>query len=352
MVMNVPKELIAVAPKQPALREYEEPELGPSQVRIKSQLSAEKHGTMLSLYLGVSPFTNKKYDAESGLFVLEKEGKGWTTSFPMKLGNMTVGTVTETGSKVQKLKVGDRIYAYLPIRETHTVGEETVNIAPVELCNKDLVCIDPAVVALMAVREGHIRVGDTIAVFGLGAIGLMAVQLAKLSGALTVIGVEPIEKRRNLAEIYGADLLLNPFEIDTGQKIKEATDGKGVDISLETSGSYRALHEAIRATRFGGAIVPVSWYHGEAEGLNLGEEWHFNRQVMISGARVESEPYRDYPLWDKKRIYSTVLELFKKKRLTSQGMLSPVVKFEDVVEAYQMLVEKPEETIKLGVVYS
>ena len=348
----MPKELIAVAPKQPALREYEEPELGLSQIRVKSQLSAEKHGTMLSFYLGVSSFTNKRYDAESGLFVPEKGGKGWTASFPMRLGNMTVGTVTEAGSKVQKLKVGDRVYAYLPIRETHTVSEETVNIAPVELCNKDLVCIDPAVVALMAVREGHIRVGDTVAVFGLGAIGLMAVQLAKLSGALTVIGVERIEKRRSLAETYGADLLLNPFKIDIGQKIKEATDGKGVDVSLETSGSYRALHEAIRATRFGGAVVPVSWYHGKAEGLNLGEEWHFNRQVMISGARVESEPYRDYPLWDKKRIYSTVLELFKKKRLTSQGMLSPVVKFEDAVEAYRMLVEKPEETIKLGVVYS
>jgi threonine dehydrogenase-like Zn-dependent dehydrogenase len=204
----------------------------------------------------------------------------------------------------------------------------------------------------MAVREGHIRIGDTVAVFGLGAIGLMAVQLAKLSGALTIIGVEPIEKRRCLAETYGADLLLNPFEIDVGQKVKNVTDSKGVDISIDTSGSYRALHEAIRATRFGGAIIPVSWYHGEATGLNLGEEWHFNRQVMISGARVESEPYRDYPLWDKRRIYGTVLELFRKKRLTSQGMLSPITKFEDAVKAYRMLAKKPEETIKLGVVYS
>ncbi|MEM2129825.1 MAG: zinc-binding alcohol dehydrogenase [Candidatus Bathyarchaeia archaeon] len=347
----MPKELVAVAPKQPALREYEEPELGQKQVRIKSQLSAEKHGTMLSLYLGISSFTNKRYDAKTGLFFPEKEGKGWT-SFPMRLGNMTVGTVTEVGSNVQKFKVGDRVYGYLPIRETHTVNEEAVSIAPVELCDKDLVCVDPAVVALMAVREGHVRVGDAVAVFGLGAIGLMAVQLAKISGALKIIGIEPFEKRRTLAETYGADLTLNPFEVDVGQKIKEITNGKGVDISLETSGSYRALHEAIRSTSFGGTIVPVSWYHGEAKGLNLGEEWHFNRQIMVSGARVESEPYRDYPLWDKGRIYESVLELFKRRRLTSQGMLCPLVKFENVVEAYKMIAEKPEETIKLGVVYA
>jgi len=124
-----------------------------------------------------------------------------------------------------------------------------------------------------------------------------------------------------------------------------------VDISLDTSGSYQALHQAIRATRYGGTVVPVSWYHGEAKGLNLGEEWHFNRHVMVSGARVESEPYRDHPLWDRERLYETVLELFRTKELTSKGMLSPVVRFGEVVEAYRTLDERPEETIKLGVTY-
>jgi threonine dehydrogenase-like Zn-dependent dehydrogenase len=352
MVKTMPKELIAVAPKQPAFREYEETTLGMRQIRVKSQLSAEKHGTMLTLFLGASSFTNKRYDVETGLFLPESAGKGWTSSFPLSLGNMTVGTVTEIGDKVGKIKVGDRVYGYLPIRETHTVEEQVANVAPVELCDKDLVCIDPAVVALMAVREGHIRIGDTVAIFGLGAIGLMAVQLAKLSGALTVIGVEPIEKRRNLAETYGADITLNPFQGDVSLEIRKFTGGKGVDISLETSGSYRALHEAIRAARFGGSVIPVSWYHGEVKGLDLGEEWHFNRQVLISGARVESEPYRDYPLWDRKRLYDSVLELFRRKCLSSQGMLNPVVRFEDVIEAYMMIADKPEEMIKLGVVYS
>jgi len=348
----VPKELVATAPKQLALREYEDPPLKPNQIRIKSQFSAEKHGTMLPIFLGSSTLTNKRYDAESGLFLPESSGKGWTAKFPMNLGNMTVGSVTEAGDKTKKVKVGDRVYGYLPIRETHTVNEENVTVAPVELGDRDIVCIDPAVVALMAVREGRVRIGDTVAVFGLGAIGLMAVQLAKLSGALTVIGIELIQKRRNLAETYGADITLNPLECDVGFEMKKLTGGKSVDISLETSGSYKALHEAIRSTRYGGTVVPVSWYHGEAKGLNLGEEWHFNRQTLVSGARVESEPYRDYPLWDRKRLYNTVIELFKKKHLTSQGLLTPTVQFKDVAEAYMKIVDKPEETIKLGVTYS
>ncbi len=347
----MPRELVAIAPRQPALREYEEPSLESNQIRIKSLFSAEKHGTTLSVYRGVSPFTDKRYDPELSIFIPKTAERGWTVSFPMRLGNITVGTVTEVGSEVKKFQLGNRVYGYLPIKETHVSREERVRLAPPELSNENLVCIDPAVVALMAIREGHVRLGDKVAIFGLGAIGLMAVQMAKLLGALTVIGVEPIEKRRELAETYGADTLFNPFDCDAGLEIRKATEGKGVDISLDTSGSYQALHQAIRATRYGGTVVPVSWYHGEAKGLNLGEEWHFNRHVMVSGARVESEPYRDHPLWDRERLYDTVLQLFRKKELTSKGMLSPIVRFEDVVEAYRTLDERPEETIKLGVTY-
>jgi threonine dehydrogenase-like Zn-dependent dehydrogenase len=348
----MPKELVAVASKKLALKEYEELPLRPSESRIKSLLSAEKHGTTLAIYAGASPFSEKTYDAKKGLFVPRKTDMGKASLFPMRLGNMTVGTVTETGSQVKKLKVGDRVYGYLPIKETHTVDEVAVNVAPTDLTNEDLVCLDPAVVAFMAVREGRIRLGDSVAIFGLGAIGLMAIQLAKLAGALIVVGVELIKKRRSLAEAYGADMILDPLECDIGAEVKNATGGHGTDVSIEASGSYKALHEAIRATRYGGVVVPVSWYHGESKGLNLGEEWHFNRQVMVSGARVESEPYRDYPLWDRKRVYETVIRLFQTKRLTSKGLLCPIVKLEDAVEAYRTLEEKPEETIKLGVKYS
>ncbi len=350
-VSNMPRELVAIAPRQPALREYDEPSLEHDQIRIKSLLSAEKHGTTLSVYKGVSPFTDKRFDPELGIFLPKEAKNGWTVSFPMRLGNMTVGVVTEAGRDARRFKVGERVYGYLPIRETHVVSEEAVRLAPPELSNENLVCIDPAVVALMAIREGRVRIGDRVAIFGLGAIGLMAVQLAKLSGALNVVGVEPIEKRRRLAETYGAHMLFDPFDCDVGLEIRKATDGKGVDISLDTSGSYSALHEAIRATRYGGTIVPVSWYHGEAKGLDLGEEWHFNRHVMVSGARVESEPYRDHPLWDRKRIYETVLQLFQRRNLTSRGMLHPIVRFKEVAKAYKILDEKPEETIKLGVIY-
>lgn len=345
----MPREVVAVAPKRLVFREYEEAPLKSNQVRIRSQFSAEKHGTTLAIYRGVSPLNKKRFSSDVGLF-LEKEGGG--ISFPINLGNMTVGVVTEIGREVTRFKISDRVYGYLPMREAHTVTEEKVNPAPPDLNDQEIVCIDPATVALMAVREGNVKIGEKVAVFGLGAIGLMCVQMAKLSGSVFVVCVEPIEKRRKLAENYGSDIFIDPRVGDPGLEIRKVTEGKGVDISIETSGSYSALHQAIRGTRYGGTIVPVSWYHGEAEGLNLGEEWHFNRHIMVSGARVESEPYRDYPRWNRKRIYETVIKLLQQRKLTVKGMLSPIVKFEDVIEAYRMIDENPEETIKLGVKYA
>lgn len=229
----MPRELVATAPRTPVLRGYVERPLKPGEVRIRSRLSAEKHGTSLTVYRGEVP----------------------GVTFPIALGNMSVGIVAETAVGVTGLKLGDRVYGYLPVRETHVVGEERVSLAPEELHDEELVCIDPAVVALMAVREGRLRLGDNAAVFGTGAIGLFAVQMAKLSGCMLVVAVEPVGKRRRLAERFGADRVVDPTAEDAVSKIKELTDGKGVDVALEVSGQYRVLNQAIKATKRGCMII-------------------------------------------------------------------------------------------------
>lgn len=341
------KEVVAIAPGQIILRRYEEklPEL--NQVCIRSELSAEKHGTTLTFCKGLTSHSKKIWDDELELFLPQKGG---TSIFPLHLGNITVGTVTKTGREVARFKVGDRVWSYLPIRKNHIIEEDRVHLVPPGLRDEQIVCIDPAVVALMSVREARFSLGDKVAIFGLGAIGLLVVQMVKLSGATFVVGIDPVSSRRKLAKKYGADLTIDPTALDAGLEIKLATEKKGVDIAMEVSGSYKALHQAIRGTRYGGTIVPVSFYHGEAKDLNLGEEWHLNRYRMVSGIRVESEPYRDHPRWDRQRIYKTVIELFQKKNLIINDLLH-IVDFGDVLEAYRTIDEHPDRWIKLAVKY-
>jgi len=348
----MPLELVAVAPRQPVLREYPDREPGEGEVLIRSILSAEKHGTMLLLYRGESPFADKVFDGKHGLFLPKQQPALPVFDPPMPLGNTTVGIIEAVGPGVENLSVGTRVYGYLPIRETHAVSAVAVKRAPEGVSNEMLVCVDPALVALTAVREGNVRLGETVAVFGMGAIGLITLQMAKLCGAAFVVAVEPVPLRAELAARYGADLVLDPAaDPDVGLAIRRATDMDGVDIAIETSGSYRALHHALRATRYGGTIVPVAWYHGPAADLNLGEEWHFNRHTLVSGARLESAPYRDHPRWQPARGEKTVLGLFEKGKLTVEGMLHPRVPIRQAAEAYRLIDEHPERCVKLAVEY-
>src|SRR5699024_5428152 len=100
-------------------------------------------------------------------------------SFPRRLGNMAVGTVTEIGPEVTGFAVGDRVFGHFPIRETQTVDQSRADPLPEGLSAEAALCLDPVVMAL-AMRDANIKLGDRVAVFGMGAIGLIAVQLARL----------------------------------------------------------------------------------------------------------------------------------------------------------------------------
>jgi threonine dehydrogenase-like Zn-dependent dehydrogenase len=96
--------------------------------------------------------------------------------------------------------------------------------------------------------------------------------------------------------------------------------------------------------------VPLAFYHGDARGLRLGEEWHMNRIDMIS-SRACSDPNREHPRWDDHRIRQVAFDLIRTGRVNTQGIVHPIVPFDEALEAYRMLDEHPETAIKLGVVY-
>ncbi|MDQ3766994.1 MAG: zinc-binding alcohol dehydrogenase [Actinomycetota bacterium] len=365
----MPRELIALEPRKPVLREYEEPELRLRQIRIRTEFASPKHGTELVGYRNESA-VNRPYDPEWGCMIPRPEGEV-PRNFP--LGNMAVGVVTEVGPEVTRFRVGERVFGHFPIRETHTVDETAADPLPEGLDPEEAVCLDPAVMAL-AVRDAQIRLGDHVAVFGLGAIGLMAVQMARIAGAEKVIAVDPIEPRRSVAVALGADVALDPLADggDAGMAIRRisgfapsavepptrVTGGyweiptqfgqRGVDVAVEAAGSAQALHHAIRATRFGGTVCVMSFYGKDAAGLRLGEEFHVNRLQMVS-ARVESLPLRDAPVWTLERLVEVALGWLTSGRLRTEGIVTPVVPFDESVEAYREIDEHPERSIKLGI---
>jgi len=90
----------------------------------------------------------------------------------------------------------------------------------------------------------------------------------------------------------------------------------------------------------------ISYYGGDASGL--GDEFHVNRQQLVS-ARVESLPLRDAPAWTLERLVDVGLRWLTSGRLRTEGIVTPVVPFEESVEAYREIDERPERSIKLGI---
>jgi threonine dehydrogenase-like Zn-dependent dehydrogenase len=363
----MPRELIAVAPRTPVIRDYDERPLARREIRIRTEFASPKHGTELVNYRD-EPAAHRPYDRQIGAVMTRR-----ADSFPRPLGNMAVGTVVESGEDVTRFRIGDRVFGHFPIRETQIVDETGADLLPEGLSPEAATCLDPAVMAF-AVRDAGIKLGDRVAIFGLGAIGLLAVQLVRMAGADKVIAVDPIATRRKLALSFGADVALDPREQegDVGLAIRRRwastaapepavirliggyheqstqCSDLGVDVAVEVSGNVSALHQAIRATRFGGTVCVLSYYGGDAAGLRLGEEFHMNRLQIVS-ARAQSLPMRDAPGWTLRRMVEVTLDWLVTGRLRTEGIVSPVVPFDRSAEAYREIDEHPERSIKLGI---
>ena len=343
----MPRALVATAPRTPALVEYREPELGPGEVRLRSVLSVVKHGTELRAFRADTRDTTVPFDRELGLHLPGER----RDAFPLPLGNQGVARVVEVGPGAERFRLGDLVFGPLAVRETHTVTEEVLQAVPAGTAPEALLCWDPASVALCGIHDSGIRVGDRVLVTGLGAIGLMAAQLARLQGAGWVACSDPIARRRELAAAHGADLLINPTAEDAGLTVKRHTGGQGADVSIEASGSYAALHDALRATAYGGTVASLAYYTGTAEALHLQGEWHRNQLTLISSRNV-NDPLRADPRWDAGRMHGQVIDLLAAGRLRADGVLDPIVPFERSAEAYREIERNPDASIKLAVRYS
>ncbi len=349
----MPRELQLTAPRTLTLVPYEEASLGPNQVRAQALYSGISHGTELNLYRGTAPFHTKRFDPELRLFVEAADHQ----PYPTKLGYEWVGRVIEVGEEVRDFQVGDLVHLPFSHRETHTFAADAqTSLGPVRPLPPDFppergVILALAGVALQAIHDAHIKTGDRVAVFGLGAIGLLTIQLARLNGAAWIDAVDPIPARRALAERLGADRTLDPTACDVGWEIKTASPHRGADVAIEVSGHYPALHQAIRSVRMAGTVVAAGYYQGEATALRLGEEWHHNRITMISSMGVWGCPHRDYPAWDRGRIHQTVIELTAAGRLHVDDLITHRIPFEQAAEAYKLIDEHPEEVVKVVLTY-
>ncbi|MFF3924147.1 2,3-butanediol dehydrogenase [Paenibacillus lactis] len=212
-------------------------------------------------------------------------------TFPIRtqpvLGHEFSGTVVEIGEGVTEVQPGDKVavepliacghcancrrgmanlctnssgYGYSlsgGFAEYAVVREENAFKLPEGMDVKLGALVEPTAVAVHAVRQSTLRLGDTAAIFGAGPIGLLLLQAVKAAGASEIIVVEVSDERREKALELGATHVIHPVETDAVQRIKELTDG-GVDVAFDAAGVQATFLSGVSAVRKGGEFKVVS----------------------------------------------------------------------------------------------
>ena len=206
--------------------------------------------------------------------------------YPMVLGHEPSGTVVKTGSGVTGWQAGDRaalepaLYCYhceycrtghhnvcANIRFLSNPGtpgffREFVNLPavnlvaiPPELPLELATIVEPLAVAMHSMKFAAVRHGETVAVFGAGPIGLLTIACLKVAGAGRIWAVDPVAHRRELARHMGAQVALDPDQVDGARQILADTGGRGVDCAIDCAAKEDTTNAAIRASRNGGRVV-------------------------------------------------------------------------------------------------
>jgi threonine dehydrogenase-like Zn-dependent dehydrogenase len=296
----------------------------------------------------------------------------------LTLGHEAVGRIEKLGSAVAGLHVGQRVVAgaitpcwrcencqrgypsqcgqplggwrFANTRDGNLAEFFTVNDARANLCPiPDSIPDEAAVYAcdvmstgLAAAENAAIPAGGTVAVFGLGPVGLMAVAFARLLGAGLVIGVDTLARRQELALRYGADEIVDFRKADPVEAIRRLTGGQGVDSAVEAAGAPESFANCVKATRPGGTISNVG-YHGDGGHVPIPRlEWGAGmsdqtvRTALCPGGHVRME---------------RLLRLLQGKRLDPTLMTTHRFAFSEIETAFRLMTTRADGILKPLIVF-
>lgn len=335
------------AAKDLRVEEIDEPDPGPGEVKIKVAWTGIC-GSDLHEYLAGPIFV--PVDQPHPL----SRGKA-----PITMGHEYCGSVSELGDGVEGLTVGDRVaiepifacgecqacregkynlcdsLGFVGLSGGHggfaaysVVPAHMVHKMPDELPMEQGAMVEPAAVALHAVRLSRIKAGDKAAVFGAGPIGLLVVEALRVAGAAEIHVVEPSEQRRTMAMELGATSAVSPGDTDAVAAIREAT-GSGVDVAFEVTGVPAVLSQCIDATTHEGQVLIVSIWESDAA-------FQPNTVVLKERQLKGTIAYRN--------VYPAVMALMVQGYFSAERLVTKRIKLDDIVEqGFEVLVAEKSQ---------
>ena len=290
------------------------------------------------------------------------------------LGHEVIGEIVEAGAEVKDFKVGDKVIVPCTPTWKHpdlqdgnfwdagglfqginfsnyedgVMAEKfAVRSADMNLCHlpeglsyeKALMVVDMMTTGFHGCELGNVRYGDTVVVFGIGPVGLMAVAGAKLMGAAQLIAIGTRPNCVAIAKEYGATDILSYKDGDLVEQIMKVTNGRGVDVAIVAGGDDVTLNQAFAVTRCGGHMVNLNVITGVAE-------FKFDALSCAAGFMGHKTINGGLCPGGRRRAERLTAMVMADRVDTSKLITHRFYGFDKIGEALQMMKDKPRDLIK------
>ncbi len=277
---------------------------------------------------------------------------------PVGLGYTAIGVVEAVGSEINQFDVGDRVLCagnhashWLATPELQTSEVVVMQEFRVERLPDDLTDIQAAFcvlgdIALHGVRRAQIQIGESVAIHGLGVVGLLALQLSRLVGAYPLIGVDMVDERLEVAGRLGASHLVNASSQDVIAEIRAHTElpwrwrgalpsmpqGSGAEVQIHCTSFIGNYPTMIKAAADRGRIILVGATSGS---VPIESDELFRREIMMTGSYQtgmnDTHPY--WP-WTRVRNQHVIHDLIRRGELQIDPLVSHVVPHDEAPQLF------------------
>ena len=319
------------APYQLEVREEQLPTLKVDKMLVQTAVSAISPGTEMLLYRGQMPADMALDDTIDAL-----DG---AITYPLKYGYACVGQVVETGKDVDGAWNGRFVFAFNPHESHFITSPAQVIPLPTGMKPETAVFLPNMETAVSFVMDGSPVIGERVAVFGQGVVGLLTTQLLAQFPLAELITVDGFALRREWSEMVGATAVFDPAE---------DIPIKDVDLTYELSGNPAALNQAIAVTGFDGRVVIGSWYGQKRAEINLGGAFHRSHMRLISSQVSHLNP-RWRGRWTKSRRLDLAWQMLA--QYDPAKLISHRFSLADAGAAYELLDHGAETAVQPILVY-
>lgn len=269
--------------------------------------------------------------------------------YPFRAGYLHVGRVVAVGPDVVGWTAGDRVATRHP-HASHIVvqANEAVRI-PANVSDEEATWMGLGQIVQVGIRAAKHELGDTVAIIGLGLLGQVACQYARVLGARTIIAIDTAPARLEFAKSSGATHVLPMTAGEALASVRAITGGAGVDVVYDVTGNYRVLPTALPLLRDFGRLVMLGTT-GSPEKQTLCDDL-VRRGLQIIGAHAVHAPRRsDNPAaWTAKKMHELFLHYLSTRQINVSGLITHTFAPDDAPKAYELL--ERERATAMGVLF-